>query len=163
MHRLRAASCVQRAGRSLRAVGGGRGARPESRTLGGNSAPFGAFQARMDAVSPAVHAQQREFGDGEGATGAGGTGNMPPSGGGEGSGAAEPAATHGLSQWEAIRAEWTKRPEGYRKQSAPRPVLPSDATYEGLLLSSRPFPRPVPLPEMVEFLVDCWVEDGLYD
>jgi hypothetical protein len=49
-------------------------------------------------------------------------------------------------------------------RSAPRrPVLSADATYDDLLTSSRAFPQPVPLVEMVDFLVEVWDEDGLYD
>ncbi|KVH99784.1 protein of unknown function DUF4050 [Cynara cardunculus var. scolymus] len=37
------------------------------------------------------------------------------------------------------------------------------ATYDNLLGTNKPFPRPVPLREMVNFLVDVWEEEGLYD
>ncbi|CAI5476416.1 unnamed protein product [Closterium sp. Yama58-4] len=36
-------------------------------------------------------------------------------------------------------------------------------TYEQLLSTNLPFPKPVPLPEMVEFLVGVWDQEGLYD
>ncbi|KAB5553338.1 hypothetical protein DKX38_010649 [Salix brachista] len=38
-----------------------------------------------------------------------------------------------------------------------------NATYESLLGSNKPFSRPVPLAEMVDFLVDAWEQEGLYD
>ncbi|KAM2957952.1 hypothetical protein FF2_024870 [Malus domestica] len=38
-----------------------------------------------------------------------------------------------------------------------------NASYESLLGSSKPFPQPIPLPEMVDFLVDIWEQEGLYD
>ncbi|KAK6927574.1 protein of unknown function DUF4050 [Dillenia turbinata] len=38
-----------------------------------------------------------------------------------------------------------------------------DATYESLLNTNRPFPRPIPLPEVVDLLVDKWEQEGLYD
>ncbi|KAG6739287.1 hypothetical protein POTOM_056878 [Populus tomentosa] len=38
-----------------------------------------------------------------------------------------------------------------------------NATYESLLGSNKPFARPVPLAEMVDFLVDVWEQEGLYD
>ena len=44
-----------------------------------------------------------------------------------------------------------------------RPVLSPDATYDDLLTSSRTFTKPVPLAEMVDFLVEVWEEDGMYD
>ncbi|OEL23168.1 hypothetical protein BAE44_0015817, partial [Dichanthelium oligosanthes] len=36
-------------------------------------------------------------------------------------------------------------------------------TYDDLLSSSENFPQPIPLSEMVDFLVDIWHEEGLYD
>ncbi|KAA3481613.1 zinc finger protein [Gossypium australe] len=36
-------------------------------------------------------------------------------------------------------------------------------TYEELLSTNEPFSEPIPLPEMVDFLVDIWHDDGLYD
>ncbi|KAG7965645.1 hypothetical protein I3843_08G011800 [Carya illinoinensis] len=39
----------------------------------------------------------------------------------------------------------------------------NDATYENLLTSKKPFPQPIPLPEMINFLVGIWEQDGLYD
>ncbi|KAH7574129.1 hypothetical protein JRO89_XS03G0255600 [Xanthoceras sorbifolium] len=38
-----------------------------------------------------------------------------------------------------------------------------NATYESLLGTNKPFSRPIPLPEMVDFLVDVWEQEGLYD
>ncbi|KAK8682936.1 hypothetical protein V6N13_039015 [Hibiscus sabdariffa] len=32
--------------------------------------------------------------------------------------------------------------------------------YEG---TRNPFPRPVPLSEMIDFLVEVWEQEGLYD
>ncbi|XP_010539507.1 PREDICTED: uncharacterized protein LOC104813566 isoform X3 [Tarenaya hassleriana] len=36
-------------------------------------------------------------------------------------------------------------------------------SYDSLLGSNKPFPQPLPLSEMVEFLVDIWEQEGLYD
>jgi hypothetical protein len=83
-----------------------------------------------------------------------------------------------------------------RLRAAPPSLLSPDVSYDDLLLSSRPFPQPVPLgvrapqrnvcrvrvfvggnntcflgltraraagsQEVVDFLVECWDEDGLY-
>ncbi|MFQ6644892.1 hypothetical protein Gotur_019942, partial [Gossypium turneri] len=38
-----------------------------------------------------------------------------------------------------------------------------NATYENLLGSNKPFPQPIPLSEMIDFLVDVWEQEGLYD
>jgi hypothetical protein len=97
----------------------------------------------------------------------------------------EPFVNHRLIAWEQRRKDWvsaggaaagagtgegaeggsnggngggSKPPRAHR-----RPVLSADATYDDLLTSSRPFPKPVPLNEMVDFLVEVWDEDGLYD
>ncbi|KAL0547484.1 hypothetical protein IC582_017420 [Cucumis melo] len=37
------------------------------------------------------------------------------------------------------------------------------ATYDSLLGNNKPFPQPIPLGEMVDFLVDIWEQEGLYD
>ncbi|XP_024636779.1 uncharacterized protein [Medicago truncatula] len=37
-----------------------------------------------------------------------------------------------------------------------------NATYESLLGTRQPFPKSVPLSEMVEFLVDVWEREGMY-
>lgn len=38
-----------------------------------------------------------------------------------------------------------------------------NATYESLLGSTKTFAQPIPLGEMVDFLVDGWEQEGLYD
>ncbi|KAJ0007363.1 hypothetical protein Pint_30112 [Pistacia integerrima] len=38
-----------------------------------------------------------------------------------------------------------------------------NATYDSLLGSNKPFPQPIPLSEMVDFLVDVWDQEGMYD
>ncbi|GAV58147.1 DUF4050 domain-containing protein [Cephalotus follicularis] len=43
------------------------------------------------------------------------------------------------------------------------PIMSWTTTYEELLCSTEPFNQPIPLAEMVDFLVDIWQEEGLYD
>lgn len=88
-----------------------------------------------------------------------------------------PFVNHRLAAWERQREEWVAagKAGAAAKEAAAggslngrqgahrRPVLSADATYDDLLTSSRPFPKPVPLAEMVDFLVEVWDEDGLYD
>ncbi|RYR76562.1 hypothetical protein Ahy_A01g001141 isoform C [Arachis hypogaea] len=38
-----------------------------------------------------------------------------------------------------------------------------NATYESLLGTRQPFPKRIPLSEMVKFLVDVWEHEGMYD
>mmetsp|Transcript_1239 Transcript_1239/g.5038 ORF Transcript_1239/g.5038 Transcript_1239/m.5038 type:complete len:90 (+) Transcript_1239:1197-1466(+) len=67
-----------------------------------------------------------------------------------------------LVMWNEQRLAWRKK-KGERKSKAPRrPVISVDTTYEDMLTTNVPFPQNVPLPEMVDFLVDVWDEDGLY-
>ncbi|XP_047944781.1 uncharacterized protein LOC125191306 isoform X2 [Salvia hispanica] len=70
---------------------------------------------------------------------------------------------HGLLLWNQSRAQWV----GTKKSQTPKknrePVLSWNASYENLLGTSKRFPQPVPLSEMVDFLVDIWDQEGLYD
>ena len=83
---------------------------------------------------------------------------------------AQPFDNKRLAAWEKQREAWTAAgragglmTEARRRDRDRRPVLSADATYDDLLTSSRAFPQPVPLVEMVDFLVEVWDEDGLYD
>lgn len=70
---------------------------------------------------------------------------------------------HGLTLWIEQRRDWTGKPSQSRSPQLREPVISWSATYEDLLSTSRPFPKPVPLPEMVSFLVGVWEQEGLYD
>lgn len=70
---------------------------------------------------------------------------------------------HGLLLWNAIRQQWVGDRKTRDMPKTHEPRLSWNATYENLLGTNKPFPRPIPLPEMVEFLVDVWEQDGLYD
>jgi len=70
---------------------------------------------------------------------------------------------HALIMWNEMRQQWVgDRPRNQARQSR-EPVLSWNTTYESLLGTNRPFPQLIPLPEMVEFLVDVWEQEGLYD
>ncbi|WOK93948.1 protein of unknown function DUF4050 [Canna indica] len=71
---------------------------------------------------------------------------------------------HGLDLWNQTRQQWTgnKRPKTLPQQ-VPEPRLSWNATYDSLLGSNKPFPQPIPLSEMIDFLVDVWEQEGLYD
>ncbi|KAK9812678.1 hypothetical protein WJX72_001776 [[Myrmecia] bisecta] len=68
----------------------------------------------------------------------------------------------GLQRWYAERKEWTT-PTVQPRRPPKRNVLGMDATYDELLTSNKPFAESVPLTEMVEFLVDTWIQDSMYD
>ncbi|KAK9072838.1 hypothetical protein SSX86_009273 [Deinandra increscens subsp. villosa] len=65
--------------------------------------------------------------------------------------------------WNQTRQQWIgdKAPDHNKK--ARQSVISWNATYDNLLGSNKPFSRPIPLPEMVNFLVDIWEQEGLYD
>ncbi|TYH48756.1 hypothetical protein ES332_D10G089600v1 [Gossypium tomentosum] len=84
----------------------------------------------------------------------------------------------GLLLWNQIRQRWVgNRRSQNRKQLVQEPKLNThclsmvkqfwlcswNATYENLLGSNKPFPQPIPLSEMIDFLVDVWEQEGLYD
>ncbi|CAN4088502.1 unnamed protein product [Withania somnifera] len=71
---------------------------------------------------------------------------------------------HGLHLWNQIRQQWI----GHQKpvdqpQQLSEPKINWNATYDSLFGSNKPFPKPSPLAEMVDFLMDFWELEGLYD
>ncbi|KAL2895956.1 hypothetical protein RDABS01_000490 [Bienertia sinuspersici] len=70
---------------------------------------------------------------------------------------------NGVLMWNQVRQQWVgdRKPHNQPKMREPR--LSWNATYESLLGTNKPFPQPIPLPEMVDFLVDVWEQEGLYD
>jgi hypothetical protein len=65
--------------------------------------------------------------------------------------------------WNEQREEWVGNKPRQQSQGSRESVISGSTTYEDLLGTSRPFPQPVHLPEMVEFLVDVWEQEGLYE
>jgi hypothetical protein len=71
---------------------------------------------------------------------------------------------HGLLLWNESRLNWSEASKSTNQNQRIRESqLSWNTTYESLLGSRNPFPRHVPLSEMVEFLVDVWEQEGLYD
>ncbi|KAJ6835068.1 uncharacterized protein M6B38_123855 [Iris pallida] len=70
---------------------------------------------------------------------------------------------HAAIAWNQRRKEWvgdqSKRPHRVSRE----PIISWCTTYEDLLSTNQPFTQPIPLSEMVDFLVDIWNEEGLYD
>ncbi|KAK8645202.1 hypothetical protein V6N13_119045 [Hibiscus sabdariffa] len=67
----------------------------------------------------------------------------------------------GLLLWNQTRQQWlgNKKPE---KRMQPRePTIKWNTIYDSLHGDYKPFPHPIPLPEMVEFLVEIWEHEGL--
>ncbi|KAK1256652.1 hypothetical protein QJS04_geneDACA005663 [Acorus gramineus] len=71
---------------------------------------------------------------------------------------------HGLLLWNQTRQQWVgnKKREN-RAQQVQEPRLSWNATYDSLLGTNKPFPQPIPLSEMIDFLVDVWEQEGMYD
>ncbi|PIN17192.1 hypothetical protein CDL12_10151 [Handroanthus impetiginosus] len=71
---------------------------------------------------------------------------------------------HGLILWNQNRQKWigSKTRESRAKQLQ-EPRLSWNATYDSLLSSNKPFRKPIPLSEMIDFLVDIWEQEGMYD
>ncbi|KHG30166.1 hypothetical protein F383_13168 [Gossypium arboreum] len=72
------------------------------------------------------------------------------------------ASANGPSEFTRQRWVGNKKSEN-QPQQAREPKLNWNATYESLLGSNKLFPQPIPLCEMIDFLVDVWEQEGLYD
>ncbi|EPS58050.1 hypothetical protein M569_16767 [Genlisea aurea] len=70
---------------------------------------------------------------------------------------------HGLLLWNQTRQQWVGTRGSQPRVQSQEPKISWNATYESLLGSNKPFAQPIPLAEMVEFLVDVWEQEGLYD
>ncbi|XP_010687978.2 uncharacterized protein LOC104902025 isoform X2 [Beta vulgaris subsp. vulgaris] len=70
---------------------------------------------------------------------------------------------HGLLLWTQNRIQWIAATKSNEAHQALGPTISLNATYDSLLSSRERFRRPIPLSEMVEFLVDVWEQEGLYD
>ncbi|XP_073017586.1 uncharacterized protein [Primulina eburnea] len=69
----------------------------------------------------------------------------------------------GATKWEEIRKKWVGD-QSQKPAKVPKdPILSWSLTYDDLLSTNDPFSEPIPLPEMVDFLVDIWHDEGLYD
>ncbi|XP_031375555.1 uncharacterized protein LOC116190022 isoform X1 [Punica granatum] len=69
----------------------------------------------------------------------------------------------GLILWNQMREQWTANKSTQNEKQVREPRISWNATYEGLLGTNKPFPQPIPLSEMVDFLVDVWKQEGFYD
>ncbi|XP_042442990.1 uncharacterized protein LOC122028032 isoform X3 [Zingiber officinale] len=68
----------------------------------------------------------------------------------------------GAITWNEMRREWLGDSSNrWRRRS--EPSISWLSTYDDLLSTTQPFPQAIPLWEMVDFLVDIWHEEGLYD
>ncbi|RYR05761.1 hypothetical protein Ahy_B06g085576 isoform B [Arachis hypogaea] len=69
----------------------------------------------------------------------------------------------GLLLWHQTRQQWVGNKISESQKEVREPRISSNATYDNLLGNNKHFPQPIPLREMVDFLVDIWEQEGLYD
>ncbi|KAK6137900.1 hypothetical protein DH2020_028358 [Rehmannia glutinosa] len=70
---------------------------------------------------------------------------------------------HAAIAWNESRRKWIGNVSQRSKRSTKDPIISWSTTYEDLLSTHEPFSEPIPLPEMVDFLVDIWQDEGLFD
>ncbi|MCD9639838.1 hypothetical protein HAX54_024584 [Datura stramonium] len=70
---------------------------------------------------------------------------------------------NGLLLWNQTRQQWCGNKTPHKRASVREPKLSLDTSYETLLGTNKLFPQAIPLQEMVDFLVDVWEQEGLYD
>ncbi|XP_048621198.1 uncharacterized protein BNAC08G38930D isoform X3 [Brassica napus] len=71
----------------------------------------------------------------------------------------------GLLLWNQTRERWMgkERASNPRERKQGAKINWNSASYDNLLASNKLFPQPIPLNEMMDFLVEVWEQDGLYD
>lgn len=71
---------------------------------------------------------------------------------------------HAAIAWHEDRKKWVGDKSQHPPRTAKDPIISWSTSYEELLSTNEPFAEPIPLPEMVDFLVDIWLEDeGFFD
>ncbi|KAK9913171.1 hypothetical protein M0R45_036995 [Rubus argutus] len=63
--------------------------------------------------------------------------------------------------WHDSRKKWVGDQRVQRMTKDP--IISWSTSYEDLLSNNESFPEPIPLTEMVDFLVDIWHDEGLFD
>ncbi|KAI4384391.1 hypothetical protein MLD38_002556 [Melastoma candidum] len=71
---------------------------------------------------------------------------------------------YGVAVWHESRKAWLGGDQTQRSGKLVKdPIISWSTSYEDLLLTNEPFSEPIPLAEMVDFLVDIWHMEGLFD
>ncbi|XLU47022.1 uncharacterized protein LOC107476346 [Arachis duranensis] len=70
---------------------------------------------------------------------------------------------HAEIAWHQMRKEWVGNQSKKLQRSLKDSIMSLTTSYEDMLLSTEAFPLPIPLADMVDFLVDFWHDGGLYD
>ncbi|XP_055830104.1 uncharacterized protein LOC129899235 isoform X2 [Solanum dulcamara] len=76
-----------------------------------------------------------------------------------------PAAfvNHAAIAWHENRRKWVGEVSRKSERIPKDPIISWSTTYEELLSTTDPFSERIPLTEMVDFLVDIWHDEGLFD
>ncbi|GMI71197.1 hypothetical protein like AT5G03440 [Hibiscus trionum] len=70
---------------------------------------------------------------------------------------------HAEITWHDVRRQWVGDQSQKSKRMPREPIMSWTTTYEDLFCSTEQFQQPIPLAEIVDFLVDTWHEEGLCD
>ncbi|CAA0825341.1 Unknown protein [Striga hermonthica] len=70
---------------------------------------------------------------------------------------------HAAIAWNESRKKWIGNVSQRSGRTSKDPIISWSTTYEDLLSTHEPFSEPIPLSEMVDFLVDIWQDEGLFD
>ncbi|XP_059289028.1 uncharacterized protein LOC132042524 isoform X2 [Lycium ferocissimum] len=70
---------------------------------------------------------------------------------------------HAAIAWHENRRTWVGDVSSRSDRMPKDPIISWSTTYEDLLSTTEPFSEPIPLTEMVDFLVDIWHDEGLFD
>lgn len=69
---------------------------------------------------------------------------------------------HAAIAWHEDRRKWVGDKSQHPPRIAKDPIISWSTSYEDLLSTYEPFAEPIPLPEMVDFLVDIWHDDEAF-
>ena len=71
----------------------------------------------------------------------------------------------GLLRWERLRLEWRKPDPSIPKKSKSAKTIDPEDIIERIFshAGNGVLPEPIPLPQMIDILIDFWEADGLYD
>ncbi|XP_076903626.1 uncharacterized protein LOC143558732 [Bidens hawaiensis] len=70
---------------------------------------------------------------------------------------------HAELAWREMRRAWVGDSSQKSHSKFRQPILSWTTSFEDLLSSGEPFPDPIPLTDVVNLLVDVWVEEGFYN
>ncbi|KEH43477.1 uncharacterized protein [Medicago truncatula] len=71
---------------------------------------------------------------------------------------------HAANAWHENRKKWVGDKAMHSPRTPKDPIISWSTSYEDLLSTHEPFAERIPLPEMVDFLVDIWLdEEGTFE